>query len=89
MKKTCKCKLDELHCCEVFVNVAMNNDLNLTTEQIENVPIYNEERKVIGKLTDADEDNIYGIVYSVRNLYPDNRENKTILFEILKGEDEK
>ena len=67
----------------------MNNDLNLTTEQIENVPIYNEERKVIGKLTDADEDNIYGIVYSVRNLYPDNRENKTISFEILKGEDEK
>lgn len=89
MKKTCKCKLDELHYCEAFVNVAMNNDLNLTTEQIENVPIYNEERKVIGKLTDADEDNIYGIVYSVRNLYPDNRENKTISFEILRGEDEK
>ena len=89
MKKTCKCKLDELHCCEAFVNVAMNNDLNLTTEQVENVPIYNEERKVIGKLTDADEDNIYGIVYSVRNLYPDNRENKTISFEILKGEDGK
>lgn len=87
MKKTCKCMLDELHCCEAFVNVTMNNDLNLTTEQIENVPIYNEERKVIGKLTDADEDNIYGIVYSVRNLYPDNRENKTISFEILKGEE--
>lgn len=85
MKKTCKCKLDELHCYEAFVNVTMNNDLNLTTEQIENVPIYNEERKVIGKLTDADEDNIYGIVYSVRNLYPDDRENKTISFEILKG----
>lgn len=87
MKKTCKCMLDELHCCETFVCVTMNNDLNLTTEQIENVPIYNEERKIIGKLTDADEDNIYGIVYSVRNLYPDDRENKTITFEILKGEE--
>lgn len=85
MKKTCKCMLDELHCCEAFVNVVTNNFWNLTTEQIENVPIYNEERKVIGKLTDADEDNIYGIVYSVRNLYPDDRENKTISFEILKG----
>lgn len=87
MKKTCKCMLDELHCCEAFVNVVTNNFWNVTTEQIENVPILNEERKVIGKLTDADENHIYGIVYSVRNLYPNDRENKTISFEIVKGEE--
>lgn len=87
MKKTCKCMLDELYCCEAFVNVVTNNFWNVTTEQIENVPILNEERKVIGKLTDADENNIYGIVYSVRNLYPNDRENKTISFEIVKGEE--
>lgn len=64
-------KTNELYCNEDFVNVTMPNTYLLTTEQVINKPIRNENGVQIGKLTDADEDFIYGIVYNVSNLYKD------------------
>ena len=57
--------------CAYFINVAMNNIYHLTTEQVENKPIKDENGVMIGRLTDADEDLIYGIVFNVSSIYKD------------------
>lgn len=63
--------IDDIWCTEEFINVAMNNTEHLTTEQVENKPIKDENGVTIGRLTDADEDLIYGIVFSVSSIYKD------------------
>lgn len=63
--------VDDIWCTEEFINVAMNNTDHLTTEQVENKPIKDENGVTIGRLTGADEDLIYGIVFSVSSIYKD------------------
>lgn len=63
--------IDHIWCNEEFINVAMNNIYHLTTEQVENKPIKDENGVMIGRLTDADEDLIYGIVFNVSSIYKD------------------
>ena len=66
-----KIKIDDLCCDEQFINIINPNHWGLTTEQVTNKPIINEKDKVIGKLVEADEDYIYGIVYNAAELYKD------------------
>ena len=66
-----KIKIDDLCCDEQFINIINPNRWGLTTEQVTNKPITNEKGKVIGKLVEADEDYIYGIVYNAAELYKD------------------
>lgn len=63
--------IDDIWCNEEFINVAMNNIYHLTTEQVENKSIKDENGVTIGRLTDADEDLIYGIVFSISSIYKD------------------
>lgn len=63
--------VDDIWCTEEFVNIAMNNTEHLSTEQVENKPIRDENGVTIGRLTDADEDLIYGIVFSISSIYKD------------------
>lgn len=81
--------IDDIWCTEEFINVAMNNTEHLTTEQVENKPIKDENGVTIGRLTDADEDLIYGIVFSVSSIYKDATPASCSI-EIVseKGEDE-
>lgn len=64
--------VDDIWCTEEFINVAMDNIDHLTTEQVENKPIKDENGVTIGRLTGADEDLIYGIVFSVSSIYKDS-----------------
>lgn len=63
--------VDDIWCTEEFINVAMGNIDHLTTEQVENKPIKDENGVTIGRLTGADEDLIYGIAFSVSSIYKD------------------
>lgn len=63
--------IDDIWCNEEFINVAMNNIYHLTMEQVENKPIKDENGVTIGRLTDADKDLIYGIVFSIYSIYKD------------------
>lgn len=75
---------DEIWCAEEFVNVKINNTYGLTTEQVENKPLLDRRSKpysrVVGHLIEADEEYIYGIMYSPADLY-DNR-NESFSMEI-------
>lgn len=81
--------IDDIWCTEEFINVAMNNTEHLTTEQVENKPIKDENGVTIGRLTGADEDLIYGIVFSVSSIYKDaTPASCSIEIVSQKGEDE-
>ena len=62
-------KTNDINIIEKFVNVSIPNNYHLSTEQVKDKPIRNGKGIQIGKLTDADEDCIYGTVYSVASLY--------------------
>lgn len=70
-RKESKMIVDDIWCTEEFINVAMNNTEHLTTEQVKDKPIRDENGVTIGRLTGADEDLIYGIVFSVSSIYKD------------------
>lgn len=62
---------NELLRCEQFIKVSMPNKDELTTEQVKNVSIVNKEGFKVGHLVEADEDYIYGVVYSASSLFED------------------
>lgn len=68
-----KIETNELCCSEEFVNVMMPNRYKLTTDRVANKPINNEKGIQIGKLMNADEDYIYGIVYLISELFKDSK----------------
>ena len=70
-------KTNDINIIEKFVNVSIPNNYHLSTEQVKDKPIRNDKGIQIGKLTDADQDYIYGIVYSVASLY-DYQSPKTV-----------
>ncbi len=63
--------IDDIWCTKSFVNVAMNNINHLTTKEVKGKPIKDEKGVVIGRLTDADDELIYGIVFSIYSIYKD------------------
>lgn len=76
MNKNYEISRDEIWCAEEFINIKINNFYGLTTEQVKNEPLLDEinnpYRRVVGHLIEADEEYIYGIMYSPSDLY-DNR----------------
>lgn len=70
---------DEIWCAEEFINIKINNAFGLTTEQVKNRPLLDKRNepysRVIGHLIEADEDYIYGIVYSLADLYDERKES--------------
>ena len=63
--------IEDIWCTEEFINVVMENIDHLMTEQVENKPIKDENGVTIGRLTGADEDLIYGMVFSVPSICKD------------------
>ena len=63
---------DDIWCAEEFINIQINNSFRLTTEQVKNIPLLDHRNKpynrVVGCLLEADEDYIYGIMYSASDL---------------------
>lgn len=85
-----KISRDEIWCAEEFINIKINNSFNLTTEQVKNKPLLDKRNepysKVVGRLIEADEDYIYGIMYSPSYLY--DKRNESFSVEIhYEGED--
>lgn len=62
---------NELTSYESFINVSMPNKDGLTTEQVNNISIVNEKGFKVGHLLEADDDYIYGVIYSASNLFKD------------------
>lgn len=73
---------DEIWCAEEFINIKINNSFNLTTEQVKNEPLLDKRNepysRVVGHLIEADEEYIYGIMYSPSDLYDDRKESFSI-----------
>lgn len=67
-------------CSEVYVSVSIPNKDRLTTGQVKNKPILDENRKQIGHLVEADEDYIYGVVYKSGMLF--KKDQTPVSFEI-------
>lgn len=56
-------------CSEVYVSVSIPNKDRLTTDQVKNRPILDENRNQIGKLIEADDLYIYGVIYKSAMLF--------------------
>lgn len=78
MKK--EIKASDIHIVSEFIEIHIDNVYGLTNDQIEGKPILDENGKMIGKLIDADEEIIYGILYYVSKLY--ERKENVFSFEI-------
>lgn len=70
---------DEIWCTEEFINIKFNNHYGLKTEQVKNVPLVDKRdgaySRVVGHLIEADEEYIYGYMYSLSDLYDDRKES--------------
>lgn len=66
-----KIKNEDICCAEQFINITIENKGGFTTEEVHNRPIVANigTGKVIGILLEADEDNLYGYVYSLSSIY--------------------
>lgn len=76
-----KYNIDEIYINEDFINVKFNNNFNINEPELINKPIINEEGRKIGYITDADEEYVYGIVFSAYNIFEDKKE--TFFFEVI------
>ena len=68
-----KISSEDIWCSDNFINVTLVNTNNLTTDEVHRRPLINEDGKIIGVLLEADEEHLYGYVYSLNSLY--NRKN--------------
>ena len=74
---------EDMWCSEKFINITIKNKQNVTTDDIKNRPIINENGRVIGMLLEADDEHIYGYVYSLSEIY--KRKDKDFSFVVSKG----
>ena len=74
-------KVDNIYCSEPFIHVYMENSENLSTDQVAGKSILNEKGSKIGRLIEADEDFIYGIVHRGSELFKDSFYNFAIDME--------
>ena len=75
-----KINSEDIWCSDKFINVTLVNTNNLTTDEVHRRPLINEDGKIIGVLLEADEEHLYGYVYSLNSLY--NRKNTDISLAI-------
>ena len=74
-------KVDNIYCSEPFIHVCIENLVNLSTDQVAGKSILNEKGSKIGRLIEADEDFIYGIIYRGSELFKDSFYNFEIDME--------
>ena len=76
-----KCMSSDISIRDDHVEISIENCWNLTTEDVKGIPIKIGER-TIGRLVEADEEDIYGYVTHVREVF--SGEEKFVSFEITK-----
>ena len=74
-------KVDNIYCSEPFIHVYIENLENLSTDQVADKSILNEKGSKIGRIIDADEDFIYGIIHCGSELFKDSFYNFEIDME--------
>lgn len=73
-----KIKNEDITLISDFYEVQFDNIYNVPSETLIGLPIKNNENKIIGRITDVDEDLIFGIIYSIYNMF----DKKDTEFEI-------
>lgn len=73
-----KIKNEDITLISDFYEVQFDNIYNVPSESLIGLPIKNNENRIIGRITDVDEDLIFGIIYSIYNMF----DKKDIEFEI-------
>lgn len=61
-----------------FYEVQFDNIYNVPSESLIGLPIKNNDNQIIGRITDVDEDLIFGIIYSIYDIF----DKKDTEFEI-------
>lgn len=77
-----KYAIDKIYVNEDFIDVKFDNNFNVNESELINKPILNEKGRKIGYITDADEEFVYGIIFSAYNIFEDKKE--TFSIEIIK-----
>ena len=77
-----KYDIDKIYVNEDFIDVKFDNNFNINESELINKLILNEKGRKIGYITDADEESIYGIIFSAYNIFEDKKE--TFSIEIIK-----
>lgn len=73
-----KIKNEDITLISDFYEVQFDNIYNVPSESLIGLPIKNNENRIIGRITDVDEDLIFGIIYSIYNMF----DKKDTEFEI-------
>ena len=73
-----KIKNEDITLISDFYEVQFDNIYNVPSESLIGLPIKNNENQIIGRITDVDEDLIFGIIYSIYNMF----DKKDTEFEI-------
>ena len=69
MNITYEINKDNIWCDEEFISIKINNSFGLITEQVRDMPLLSKPyNRIVGCLVEADEDYIYGIMYSASDL---------------------
>ena len=73
-----KIKNEDITLISDFYEVQFDNIYNVPNESLIGLPIKNNDNQIIGRITDVDEDLIFGIIYSIYNMF----DKKDTEFEI-------
>lgn len=77
-----KIKNEDITLISDFYEVQFDNIYNVPSESLIGLPIKNNENQIIGRITDVDEDLIFGIIYSIYDMF----DKKDTEFEITMGD---
>lgn len=73
-----KIKNEDIALVSDFNEVQFDNIYNVPSESLIGLPIKNNANEIIGRITDVDEDLIFGIIYSIYDMF----DKKDTEFEI-------
>ena len=73
-----KIKNEDITLISDFYEVQFDNIYNVPSESLIGLPIKNNDNQIIGRITDVDEDLIFGIIYSIYDMF----DEKDTEFEI-------
>lgn len=76
-----KYAIDEIYVSQNYIHIRFDNNFNISESELINKPILNEKGRKIGYITEADEEFIYGIVFSACSIFEDKKE--TFFFEVI------
>lgn len=76
-----KYAIDKIYVNEDFIDVKFDNNFNINESELINKPILNEKGRKIGYITDVNEESVYGIIFSVYNIFEDKK--VTFSFEVI------